>query len=136
MNRPLHPALSCALAALALVVPALAQDASKPWRLNDHAGLPDWLKVGGAIRVRGAGEVVNQFGGNCLSCHEKAQPEFDLICEQTHGCDPIPLTPVMVKAIQNTDPRCPPVENLPAEQLEALAMLQAFRDAAAASATP
>lgn len=53
MNRPLHPALSCALAALALVVPALAQDASKPWRLNDHAGLPDWLKVGGAIRVRG-----------------------------------------------------------------------------------
>ena len=51
MNRPLHPALSFALAALALVVPALAQDASKPWRLNDHAGLPDWLKVGGAINV-------------------------------------------------------------------------------------
>ncbi|MFN7163717.1 MAG: hypothetical protein ACK4P2_02760 [Hyphomonas sp.] len=42
----------------------------------------------------------------------------------------------MVKAIQNTDPRCPPVENLPADQLEALAMLQAFRDAVAESATP
>jgi hypothetical protein len=103
-----------------------------------NAATKDWeffeLDVtgdGAKIRVRGADEVVNQFGGNCLACHEKAKPEFDLICEQTHGCDPIPLTPVMVKAIQNTDPRCPPVENLPADQLEALAMLQAFRDAAA-----
>lgn len=102
-----------------------------------NAATKDWeffeLDVtgdGAKIRVRGADEVVNQFGGNCLACHEKAKPEFDLICEQTHGCDPIPLTPVMVKAIQNTDPRCPPVENLPADQLEALAMLQAFRDAA------
>lgn len=90
----------------------------------------DVTAAGATIRVRGADDVVNQFGGNCLACHEKAKPEFDLICEQTHGCDPIPLTPVMVKAIQNTDPRCPPVENLPPEQLEALAMLQAFRDAA------
>jgi hypothetical protein len=101
-----------------------------------NAATKDWeffeLDVtgdGAKIRVRGADEVVNQFGGNCLACHEKAKPEFDLICEQTHGCDPIPLTPVMVKAIQNTDPRCPPVENLPADQVEALAMLQAFRDA-------
>ncbi|MBK8197387.1 MAG: hypothetical protein IPK75_03365 [Acidobacteria bacterium] len=106
--------------------------ATKDWEFFEL----DVTEAGGAIRVRGADTVVNQFGGNCLSCHEKAKPEFDLICEQTHGCDPIPLTPVMVKAIQNTDPRCPPVENLPPEQLEALAILQAFRDAAAESATP
>jgi hypothetical protein len=100
--------------------------ATKDWEFFEL----DVTDAGATIRVRGADEVVNQFGGNCLACHEKAKPEFDLICEQTHGCDPIPLTPVMVKAIQNTDPRCPPVENLPPEQLEALAMLQAFRDAA------
>ena len=105
--------------------------ATKDWEFFEL----DVTEAGAAIRVRGADEVVNQFGGNCLACHEKAKPEFDLICEQTHGCDPIPLTPVMVKAIQNTDPRCPPVDNLPPEQLEALAMLQAFRDAAAANAS-
>ena len=88
------------------------------------------------IRVRGAGEVVNQFGGNCLSCHEKAEPQWDLICEQTHGCDPIPLTPVMVKAIQNTDPRCPPVEDLPADQIEALELLKMVREAQAESQLP
>lgn len=90
----------------------------------------DVSPAGTAIRVRGTKEAVNQFGGNCLECHAKAEPQWDLICEQTHGCDPIPLTAVMTKAIQNTDPRCPPVENLPPEQLEALAILQAFRDAA------
>ena len=64
---------------------------------------------GTSIRARGADDVVNRFGGNCLDCHIKARPEWDLICEQTHGCDPIPLTPVMVRAIQKTDPRCAPI---------------------------
>jgi hypothetical protein len=41
------------LAALALAAPVLAQEGSKPWRLNDQVGLPDWLKVSGSIRVRG-----------------------------------------------------------------------------------
>lgn len=81
------------------------------------------------IRVRGAGEVVNQFGGNCLSCHEKAEAQWDLICEQDHGCDPIPLTPVMIRAIQNTDPRCPPLDNLPSDQMEALEFLRAVEQA-------
>ncbi len=77
------------------------------------------------IRVRGTTEAVNKFGGNCLACHIKARPEFDLICEQGHGCDPIPVTPVMAKAIQNTDPRCAPME-LPPEQIAALKALAAF----------
>lgn len=81
---------------------------------------------GTKINVRGAGEVVNRFGGNCLSCHAAAKPEFDLICEQTHGCLPIPITPTMAKAIQNTDPRCAPMTNLPPEQIEALKQLAAF----------
>ena len=44
------------------------------------------------IRVRGATEVVNQFGGNCLSCHAQAEAKWDMICEQGHGCAPIPVT--------------------------------------------
>lgn len=91
---------------------------------------------GSAIRVRGTHDAVNQFGGNCLECHAKAEPQWDLVCEQTHGCDPIPLTPVMVKAIQNTDPRCPPVENLPQDQIEALELLAFIREAAEENQAP
>ncbi len=80
---------------------------------------------GTKIHVRGATEVVNQFGGNCLSCHAMAESKWDMICEQTHGCTPIPVTPVMAKAIQNTDPRCPKVD-LPPEQQAAMKQLMAF----------
>ena len=79
---------------------------------------------GTKIAKRGTTDVVNQFGGNCFACHVKANPGRDMVCEQGNGCDPIPLTPTMIKAIQNTDPRCEPVA-LPPEQLEALKQLQA-----------
>ena len=78
-----------------------------------------------AIRVRGTTQVVNQFGGNCLECHAKAEPKWDMICEQTHGCLPIPVTPVMARAIQNTDPRCAPTA-LADDEKAALAQLMAF----------
>ena len=87
------------------------------------------------IRVRGATEVVNQFGGNCLTCHAQAEAKWDMICEQGHGCAPIPVTPTMAKAIQNTDPRCAKMD-LPADQVAALQQLAAFRAAAAARAAP
>ncbi len=62
---------------------------------------------GTTIMKRGFADVVNKFGGNCLSCHVKAKPQFDLICEQDHGCDPIPITREQIAAIQAADPRCP-----------------------------
>jgi hypothetical protein len=77
------------------------------------------------IRTRGFVDVVNRFNGNCFACHIKARPEFDLICETGHGCDPIPLTPVMIKAIQKTDPRCGAPEELTAEEAAVLKALQA-----------
>jgi len=86
---------------------------------------------GSVIRGRGFTDVVNRFGGNCFACHVKARPEWDLICEQGHGCDPIPLTAVMVRAIQKTDPRCEPTALTP-EETEALRALQA----ASPSTTP
>jgi hypothetical protein len=61
---------------------------------------------GSKIKVRGVTEVVNRFGGNCFSCHTKAKPEWDLICETDHGCAPIPLKPEQIAAIQKADPRC------------------------------
>ncbi len=101
--------------------------ATKDWEFFEL----DVSAAGTKIKVRGADEVVNRFGGNCLSCHVAARSEFDLVCEQTHGCLPIPITPVMARAIQNTDPRCAPVENLPADQVEALKALAAFARASA-----
>lgn len=84
----------------------------------------DVSEEGTAIRARGFVDVVNRFGGNCFACHVKARPEWDLVCEQDHGCDPIPLTPVMVRAIQNTDPRCEPVA-LSDEEAQALEAMRA-----------
>jgi len=84
----------------------------------------DVTKDSTSIRGRGFVDIVNRFGGNCFACHIKAKPEFDLVCENNHGCDPIPLTAAMIKAIQKTDPRCPPAE-LTADETAALKALQA-----------
>jgi hypothetical protein len=94
--------------------------ATKDWEFFELVVSPTGTK----INVRGATDVVNRFGGNCLTCHAQAKPEWDMICEQTHGCAPIPVTPVMAKAIQNTDPRCEKID-LPPEQAEALRQLAA-----------
>ena len=59
------------------------------------------------IRSRGAAETVNQFGGNCFDCHRLAEPQWDFVCEDDHGCDPLPLSPELLLNIQNGDPRCP-----------------------------
>ena len=75
-----------------------------------------------SIRGRGHEDAVNRFGGNCLECHAKARPEWDMICELDHGCDPIPINNDMILALQKTDPRCPPAELTEAET-EALALL-------------
>jgi hypothetical protein len=80
---------------------------------------------GATFMGRGFVDVNNRFGGNCFNCHQRAAAEWDMICEQTHGCDLIPLTPAMFRGIQNTDPRCPTID-LPPEQIEALAALAAF----------
>jgi hypothetical protein len=106
--------------------------ATKDWEFFEL----DTTASGTKIRVRGTTEAVNQFGGNCLSCHAQAEAKWDMICEQGHGCAPIPVTPVMARAIQNTDPRCAKIDNLPADQVEALKQLAAFRAAAAARANP
>ena len=84
------------------------------------------------IRVRGFQDVNNRFGGNCFTCHVKARQEFDLVCDNSHGCDPVPFTRAMSGALQRTDPRCknPPVS---AEDAAALSQLGAIVKALAAA---
>jgi len=80
---------------------------------------------GSKIRKRGFADVVNRFGGNCFACHVKARPEFDLVCEIEHGCDPIPITRRMLGALQKTDPRCPSPTALTDDDQKALEELDA-----------
>jgi hypothetical protein len=85
----------------------------------------DVSKEGSKIFVRGFADVNNRLGLNCFTCHAKARPEFDFICEQEHGCDPIPVTRAMFGALQRTDPRCGSKE-VSAEDAEALQQLGAI----------
>ena len=82
--------------------PAGFNAATRDWEFFEL----DVSAEGSTIRNRGFVDVVNRFGGNCFGCHIKARPEFDLICEQDHGCDPIPVTREQIAAIQEGDPRC------------------------------
>lgn len=82
-------------------------------------------KTGSKIFTRGAAEVNNRFGLNCFACHVKAEEKFDFVCEQGHGCDPIPVTRAMFGALQRTDPRCKGSDQVSEEDKAALKELDA-----------
>ncbi len=62
---------------------------------------------GTTIMDRGTTDVVNGLGGNCFACHAKAEPQWDRVCDEGRGCDPLPFTPEQIEMVQNGDPRCP-----------------------------
>jgi hypothetical protein len=80
-------------------------------------------KDGSKIYQHGFENANNRFGMNCFACHQQAREEFDLICEEEHGCAPIPLTRPMFRALQKTDPRCKDLQPLTQEDKQALADL-------------
>jgi hypothetical protein len=96
----------------------------------------DVSNSGSTIRTRGFVEVVNRFGDNCFACHVRARPEFDLVCDITHGCDPIPVTRAMSGALQRTDPRCEPKTPTSDEDVAALAQLDVIVKAMIAAKQP
>ena len=49
---------------------------------------------------RGFTDVNNRLGMNCFNCHKEAKAKFDMVCEQDHGCAPIPITLAMFGALQ------------------------------------
>lgn len=61
---------------------------------------------GTTITARGTDKVANAFGGNCLSCHKKAEPKYDFVCEKGHGCDKLPFGDDVILKVQDADPRC------------------------------
>ena len=63
-------------------------------------------ETGSKIKVRGTTQVINKFGGNCAACHLKAKPQWDMICEQNHGCDSLPIPNFVIRWVQRNDPRC------------------------------
>lgn len=83
-------------------------------------------KNGTKIYARGFKDVNNRFGLNCFTCHKAAQADFDFVCEQGHGCAPIPVTRAMFLALQRTDPRCANQGAVLAEDQEALKQLEAI----------
>jgi len=101
-----------------------------------NAATKDWeffelnvSKEGTEIHKRGFADVVNRFGGNCFGCHVKAKPEFDLICENSHGCDPIAIPRPIITLLQKTDARC---GNRYIPKPEEVEMLKQFKAAVAA----
>jgi mono/diheme cytochrome c family protein len=77
-------------------------------RRHDAVGQFFFLSVspeGTVIDVRGTDEVENRFGGNCASCHSAADPQFDFVCEDDHGCAPLPIGDDIITAVQEADPR-------------------------------
>jgi hypothetical protein len=63
---------------------------------------------GTTIVSRGGSEVVNRFGGgSCAGCHGAAEPQFDFVCEDDHGCAPLPVPDDVITSIQQSDPRPP-----------------------------
>jgi hypothetical protein len=62
---------------------------------------------GTEILSRGGAEVINQFGGSCADCHAAAEPQFDFVCEDDHGCEPLPIGDDVIRSVQASDPRPP-----------------------------
>ncbi len=114
---------------LVQVIPTTAMVKHQPGHnpeTNDWEFIELDVKADGVtILGRGFAELnMHSAGLNCFNCHKPARAKWDLICDQTRDCVPIPLTPAMLRGLANTDPRCPKM-TLPQEQVDALAALAA-----------
>ncbi len=66
----------------------------------------DATAAGTTIVSRGGSEVKNGFSGqSCAECHSAADAQFDFVCEDDHGCEPLPVGDDVITAIQASDPR-------------------------------
>lgn len=61
---------------------------------------------GTTIADRGGSDIVSPFSGApCVSCHSQTEHQFDFVCEDDHGCDPLPFGDDVIVGIQQADPR-------------------------------
>jgi len=55
----------------------------------------------------GTSDVKNQFNGKpCLDCHALAKPQYDLVCEKSHGCESLGIPDSVIENAQKADKRC------------------------------
>ena len=95
------------------IIQLIPQEAMVKRRAGFDPGSNDWeffeLDVtadGTVIHNRGGAEIVNRFGsGSCSSCHAQAEPKYDFVCEDTHGCEPLPVSDDLISGLQVSDPR-------------------------------
>ncbi|MEM9491433.1 MAG: hypothetical protein AAGC55_19970, partial [Myxococcota bacterium] len=95
------------------IIQLIPQEAMVKRRAGFNPASNDWefffleiADTGTTIATRGTTEVTNGLGGNCLDCHSMARSEFDLICSDANGCEPLPFTAEQIEQAQNADPRC------------------------------
>jgi hypothetical protein len=113
---------------LVQVIPTTAMVKHQPGHnpeTNDWEFIELDVKADGVTFLgRGYAELNMRNGLNCLHCHQPAKAKWDLICDQAEDCLPIPLSPIVMRGLQDSDPRCPKIE-LPPDEAEALAALAA-----------
>lgn len=94
------------------IIQLVPQEAMVKRRAGWNPDTKDWefffldvSEEGTTIVDRGTDDVENAFELNCASCHEAADPEFDMVCETDHGCEPLPIGRDIIDAVQASDPR-------------------------------
>ena len=94
------------------ILQLVPQEAMVKRRKGWNSATKDWefffldvSKDGTKIVTRGADKVENRFGMNCSSCHQAAESKFDMVCENDHGCEPLPIDHKVIEGIQRADPR-------------------------------
>jgi hypothetical protein len=94
------------------LIQLVPQEAMVKRRAGWNAASNDWeffsldaTAAGTEILTRGATPVLNRFGMDCLACHGKADAQWDMVCDENHGCDPLGLDQQMIVTLQSIDPR-------------------------------
>ncbi|MCI5145398.1 MAG: hypothetical protein D3923_07665 [Candidatus Electrothrix sp. AR3] len=127
------------------IVQVLPGEAMVKLQKGAHPLTNDWeffvldvAQEGSKIHKRGFEDVLSRLGGNCLSCHAQAEPQWDMVCESGHGCAPIVIPgiddiKVLISALQKTDKRCAPdpTVQLTQDEIDLLEKLEAIMTAAA-----
>ena len=99
-------ALGTASSALAQTPPAGGQPPAPPPLTNlkiypKEIARPELIAtMQGFVRQLGV-----QGQGGCSYCHVGTAPQWDFVCEQDHGCEPLPIGDDVIAAIQRADPR-------------------------------
>ena len=49
---------------------------------------------------------MNRFGGNCFDCHSQAELQWDMVCQEDRGCEPLSWLLMPNLSFFQSDSRC------------------------------